>query len=245
MIELPLSSWLLAAACALTVGVSKAGIPGLGTIFVPLFAFVLPARASTGALLPLLIIGDVFAVAFYRRHASWPHLLRLLPWTGVGIVLGFLAMGRLDDRMLRPILGAVVIVMLAVNLWRELFRKDAAVPTWPWLSAVTGLLAGATTMVANAAGPVMMIYLLTVRLPKNEFLGTSAWFFLIVNLVKVPFSAGLGLITWPSLTLDAVLIPAVVAGAFIGVWAAKRIPAKAFGFAVQGLTFVAALLLFF
>lgn len=227
------------------VGVSKAGIPGLGTLFVPLFALVLPARESTGALLPLLIVGDVFAVAFYRRHASWHHLVRLLPWAAGGIVLGFLALGRLNDRLLRPILGGIVIVMLALNVWRSLFRKDAPVPAWPWLSAVTGLLAGATTMVANAAGPVMLIYLLAMRLPKNEFLGTSAWFFFLVNLTKIPFSAGLGLISPSSLVLDGILAPAVVAGAFLGVWAAKRIPARAFEISVQVLTLAAAVLLFF
>ncbi len=205
------------------VGVSKAGIPGLGTLFVPLFALVLPARESTGALLPLLIIGDVFAVAFYRRHASWHHLVRLLPWAA----------------------GGIVIVMLTLNVWRSVFRKDAPVPAWPWLSAVTGLLAGATTMVANAAGPVMLIYLLAMRLPKNEFLGTSAWFFFLVNITKVPFSAGLGLITPSSLVLDGILAPAVVAGAFLGVWAAKRIPEKPFEISVQALTLAAAVLLFF
>jgi uncharacterized membrane protein YfcA len=245
MIALSAFSWILAAFSALMVGVSKAGIPGLGTLFIPLFAFVLPARESTGAILPLLIVGDVFAVAFYRRHASWHHLVRLLPWTGAGIVVGFLVMGGLNDRMLRPVIGGIVIVMLALNVWRSLFRKDALVPDRPWLSALTGLVAGATTMVANAAGPVMMLYLLTMRLPKNEFLGTSAWFFLIVNLVKVPFSAALGLITPSSLVLDGILAPAVIAGSFIGVLSARHIPPRAFELSMQALTLAAAVLLFF
>ncbi len=235
------------------VGLSKSAIPGLGILFVPLFAQVLPARASTGALLPLLILGDVFAVILYRRHAVWGHLVRLLPWTAAGIVLGFLLMGKLDDAVFKPVLGALVIVMLAVNLGRDLRARgpktdrEPSLRGWPAVvfSAVMGLLAGATTMVANAAGPVMMVYLLSMRLPKDEFLGTSAWFFLIVNCVKVPFSAGLGLITPPSLLLDAALSAAVVAGALAGAVAAKRMPQKVFGIAVQALSLGAAVLMFF
>jgi len=237
--------WLLASLCSLLVGISKTGIPGLGTLSVPLFAQVLPAKVSTGALLPLLIIGDVFAVAFYRRHTVWSHLVRLLPWAGIGIFLGFLAMGRLDDRQLKPVLGALVILMLAINLWRSSFRKDAPIPTARWFAALVGLLAGATSMVMNAAGPIMAVYLIAMRLPKNEFIGTSAWLFLILNCVKIPFSAGLGLIGVDSLLFDAALAGGVVAGAFLGVMLAKRIPEKAFEIAVYAITFCAALLLFF
>jgi uncharacterized membrane protein YfcA len=188
-------------------------------------------------------------VAFYRRHAVWRHLVKLLPWAGAGIVLGFLLMGRLDDRTLRPILGAVVIAMLGVNLARDFFTKGEP-PAEPRrfsavFSAAMGLLAGATTMVANAAGPVMLVYLLSLRLPKNEFLGTSAWFFLIVNCVKVPFSAGLGLITAQSLLFDAPLAAAVAAGALIGAATVKYVPQKAFGVAVQALALGAAALMFF
>ena len=238
--------WTLTAVSSFIAGLSKTGIPGLGIIFVPLFAFVLPARVSTGALLPLLILGDAVAVIWYRRHAVWRHLLRLFPWALAGIVIGFFAMGRINDRELRPVIGVIVIVMLGVGLWRDLAsRGKADVPSAWWFAALAGLLAGATTMLANAAGPVMMIYLLAMRLPKDEFLGTGAWFFAVLNWVKVPFSISLGLITPASLAFDAVLSGAVLAGAVLGILAARRLPQKAFNVSMQVLTFASAVMLFF
>lgn len=228
------------------VGLAKTGLPGLGTLVVPLFAMVLPARASTGALLPLLILGDAVAVVYYRRSAVWRHLLGLLPWAAAGIVAGYFLMGRIDDGIMRPALGALVLAMLGVSIWRDFAaRGTVSVPTRWWFAAVMGLLAGTTTMVANAAGPVMMIYLLAMRLPKEEFIGTGAWFFFLVNWIKVPFSAGLGLITVPSLLLDAVLAGGVLAGAAAGILAARRIPQKAFHLAMLVLTAAAAVSMFF
>jgi len=238
--------WSLAGICALIVGLSKTGIPGLSSLFVPLFAIVLPARLSTGAVLPLLIVGDVVAVTWYRRHAVWRHLVRLFPWAVAGIVIGFFALGRINDRQLRPVIGVIVIVMLGVGLWRDLqTRGKSEVPTGWWFAAMTGVLAGATTMLANAAGPVMMLYLLAMRLPKDEFLGTGAWFFAALNLVKVPFSVALGLITPQSLVFDSVLAGIVLVGTVIGIFAARRLPEKVFAISMQVLTFGSAVALFF
>ena len=237
--------WILAYVTSVIVGISKTGLPALGIILAPLFAEVLPARASTGALLPLLIAADAFAVIFWRRHGSWKHLVRLLPWAVVGIVAGYFAMGRINDQQMRYVMGAIVVVMLGVNVYREyVMGKDAPIPTSWWFAAIAGFLAGATTMVANAAGPVTMIYLLSMRLPKKEFIGTAAWYFFILNWLKVPFSISLGLITIPSLGFDALLAPAVIAGAFAGLYFAKGIPEKAFMIAVQALTFLSAVRMF-
>ena len=237
--------WVLASITAVCVGISKTGIPALGILLAPLFAEVLPARISTGALLPLLITADAFAVIFWRRHGSWKHLVRLLPWAVVGIVAGYFAMCRIDDQQMRYVMGAIVIVMLGVHVYREyIMRKDAPIPTSWWFAAIAGFLAGATTMIANAAGPVTMIYLLSMRLPKEEFIGTAAWYFFILNWLKVPFSINLGLITPQSLTFDAVLAAGVVAGAFAGLYLAKRIPEKAFMIAVQVLTLASAVKMF-
>jgi uncharacterized membrane protein YfcA len=235
------------------VGLSKTGVPGLGILFVPLFAHILPARASTGALLPLLLVGDVIAVTWYRRKAVWGHLAKLLPWAGVGIVGGFFLLGRIDDATLRPVIGGLIIAMLGVNAWRDRPWEDPRqrtrplppIPTAWWFAAVMGLLAGATTMLANAAGPIMIVYLLSMRLPKDEFIGTGAWFFGLVNAVKVPFSASLGLITGPSLTLDLILAGGVVVGGIAGIAAARRFPERGFSLGVQALTLASAILLFF
>lgn len=238
--------WVLAAFTSLCVGVSKTGIPALGILLAPLFAEVLPARVSTGALLPLLITADAFAVVFWRRHGSWKHLVRLLPWAVIGIVAGFFALGRINDQQMRYVLGAIVVGMLGVHVYREyILGKDASIPNTWWFAAIAGFLGGATTMIANAAGPVMMIYLLSMRMPKDQFIGTAAWFFFIVNWLKVPLSVGLGLINADSLLFNAVLVPGVVAGAFAGLYLAKRIPEKAFMIAIQVLTLASAVKMFF
>jgi uncharacterized membrane protein YfcA len=241
--------WALGAVTALLVGFSKLALPGIAVVYVPIFAEVLPARASTGALLPLLILGDVLAVAYWRRHAAWRHLVRLLPWTLGGIVAGWLAMGAMDDRLVRRAIGALLIVVLAVAAWRDLRRASAArrgvagdetVPSASWFAGLFGLAGGFTSMVSNAAGALLVVYLLAMKLPRDEFIGTSAWYFLIVNVVKVPFSVGLGLITGPSLLLDAALAIGVAAGALAGMLAARRIPERVFTVSVQVLAFAAA-----
>ncbi len=187
-----------------------------------IFAAVLPARASTGVLLPLLICGDIVAVTAYRRHAVWSHLVRLCPWVAAGVVAGYLAMGRLQgDRKFQNLIGWILLAMIGLHIWRQwrLSHANSAVDAMPHshrFAAIMGILAGFTTMIANAAGPVMILYLLAMQLPKMEFLGTGAWFFLGVNLFKVPFSWRLGLITAPSLLTDLWLAAAVVVGALAG-----------------------------
>jgi len=227
------------------IGFSKTGLPGMGILAIPLMAWVLPARASTGVVLPMLIFADFFAVGYYRRFAVWSKLVRLLPWAAVGVFLGYLALGRVNDQQLKPIIGGIVLVMLALNFWRNYGKEDRPVPAWWWFAALFGLLAGVTTMMANAAGPVMVLYLLAMRLSKNEFIGTGAWYFLLVNWFKVPFSAHLGLINNQSLHFNLVLFPLVAFGALGGIKLLKRIPEKIFNHIVQGLEALAAIGLLF
>ncbi|MCY4483765.1 MAG: sulfite exporter TauE/SafE family protein [Spirochaetaceae bacterium] len=233
--------WAGYQAGALLVGFTKTGVPGLGPVVVPLMATVFPARASTGLLLPLLLAADLFAVVHYRRHAVWPHLWRLLPWAAAGIVAGWLVLGRINDRQLEVAIGAIVLVIVALGLlggrWQA--RSDAMARSWWWAGGL-GLAAGFTTMISNAAGPIMVIYLLAMRLPKREFVGTGAWYYLTMNLLKVPFSASLGLITGPTLLLNATALPAIAAGAWLGIAALERIPERGFNTAMQVLAAAAA-----
>ncbi|WP_369250842.1 sulfite exporter TauE/SafE family protein [Streptomyces sp. R41] len=217
------------AAAALLVGFSKTAVSGANTVSLAIFAAVLPARASTGVLLPILIVGDVLAVLTYRRHAHWPTLWRLFPAVAAGVVFGTLFLVWADDGVVRTSIGAILLLMAAVTVWR---RRAAAQDDEPDSVATRtgrikarsyGVLGGFTTMVANAGGPVMSMYLLSAGFRKLGFLGTSAFFFLIVNVSKVPFSVGLGLIDGHSLLLDAALAAFVVPGAFIGKWAVNRI----------------------
>ena len=228
--------WL--AVAAFCSGLSKTGIAGLSILPVALFAIVLPPRESTGALLPLLLCGDVFGVAFFRKHASWPHLWRLFPWVIVGVIAGCFALGRVNDAQVRRMIGIILLAMAALHWWRGRQKEDlsARLPHSIWFSALMGLLAGFTTMVANAAGPVMVLYLLAIGLPKLVFIGTSAWFFMLVNAFKVPFSVKLGLITPESLLMDAILVLPMIPGALIGPRIVKHINQRVFERMVMILT---------
>lgn len=241
-------AWVVLAVAAVAIGLAKTAIPGGGILPVALFAAVLPARTSTAALLLLLIVGDMFALIAYRRHAHWPTLLRLAPAVVAGLVAGFAFLALGDDSIVRRAIGIILLAMIAVTLWRRRRqnRTDAAAADHGLVVASTyGALAGFTTMVANAAGPVMSMYFLAMRTPVQVFLGTSAWFFAIVNIVKVPFLAGIGLFSGPVLLMDAVLVPLVVIGALIGVRVARRMKQRVFDRIVIGLTIVGAVYLLF
>ncbi|MEW1925618.1 sulfite exporter TauE/SafE family protein [Streptomyces sp. NPDC088360] len=229
------------AAAAVLVGFSKTAVSGANTVSLAVFAAVLPARESTGVLLPVLIAGDVLAVLTYRRHAHWPTLWRLFPAVAGGVVLGTVFLMWADDAVVRTSIGAILLLMAAVTLWRR--RAPADEPEEPASSRGArlkapsyGVLGGFTTMVANAGGPVMSMYLLSAGFRKLSFLGTSAWFFLIVNTSKVPFSVGLGLIDAHSLLLDAALVLFVVPGALIGRAVVHRINQRLFEQLVIGAT---------
>ena len=204
--------WALAVAGALGMGISKSGFPGMSLVHVVVFALIFGARNSTGIILPMLIAADVFAVRAYRQHARWVYIRRMLPASVVGIVIGFALMGRLDEKAFAPLIGVIVLVLTLLQAGR-MARPDllADVPHSHAFAWTMGLLAGVTTMIANAAGPVVTLYALAVSLPKFELVGTIAWFFFIVNLVKVPFSVWLGLIRTDTLTLNLLLVPAVFA----------------------------------
>lgn len=236
----------LLAVAALLVGFAKTALGGVAAISVAIFAAVLPARESTGALLPILLVGDLLAVGVYRRHVDWGILLRLFPAVSVGVVGGAAFVGRVDDLVMRRTIGAILVLLVVVHLLsgRRRRRAEAAsgepLPTSPWrrrcIVAGTGLLAGFTTMVANSGGAVMSIYLLSTGLAVLGFLGTTAWFFLVLNVFKVPFSVGLGLLDTDALVLCATLSPAVVLGAVVGRRVITRISRERFEGAVLVLT---------
>ncbi len=240
-LNLTVSQWVAMAICAALIGLSKTGLPGAGILAVPLAAMAVPPRESVGLVLPMLIFADLFAVTWYRRHAQWLHLLRLLPWTTVGLAVGFVLLGVLDDQRLAPVIGGIVLAMLLLRLRTMLGRQpDADAPHHPAFAPVMGSVAGATTMLANAAGPVMTLYLLAMGMSKHQFIGTAAWFFFAVNWIKVPFHAHHNLITAQSLQTNVLLLPAIAAGAVGGIVLLNRIPQKAFNIVVFVLAAAAA-----
>lgn len=246
MPELSLLGWLSVGAAAFIIGIGKTALPGATILSVALLAVALPAKPSTAAMLLLLILGDVFALIAYRRHAHWPTLVRLAPAVALGLLAGFTFLAFSDDHVVRRAIGVILLVMIALTLWRR-FRSSPGTPTSNTTrllrAGAFGTLAGFTTMVANAGGPPMSMYFLAMRTEVKVFLGTSAWFFATVNLVKVPFLAGLGLFTAPVLLMDAIVAPLVVVGALVGLRIASRINQLVFDRIVIALTIAGSLAL--
>ncbi len=246
MFDFSVLDWIVCGFCAFVVGINKTAIPGIGTMVVPLLVSVARAKPSVGLLLPMLIMGDVFALVYYRRHAVWQHLIKLIPCAIVGVLIGWRLLGKINDEQLKPIIGIIVITLLILDFWRRRAQgAQAKVPTQWWFAAGAGVLAGITTMMANAAGPVMVIYLLAMRLDKTAFIGTAAWYFFLMNWFKVPFYLDLDLITRASLKIDFMMFPLIAAGAITGIFVLKRIPQKTFVMIAQALAFAAGIKLLF
>ncbi len=242
MTELTLAQWALAIVGALGLGIGKAGLAGMSLLHVLIFAFLFGARDSTGIVLPMLLIGDVGAVTLFHQHARWDYVRRMLPPACLGVVIGAALMRVLSDASFKPIIGWIVLGLTALQVLR-MYRQDwfGSIPHARWFAWSIGLLAGATTMLANAAGPIFAIYCLAVALPKREFVGTSAWFFLIVNAFKVPFSVALGLIHGQTLVFNLVLAPIIFAGLLAGRWIVNRVPQRVFDVLLLSFAAVAAL----
>jgi uncharacterized membrane protein YfcA len=233
---------LVLALAAVLVGFAKTAVGGMGTVAVALYASVMPARESTAALLLLLLVGDVVAVSRYHGDCDWRLLRHLLPAVLPGLVAGAAVLALVDDTTLRRLIGAVLATLVLLQL---LLRSRASSRWRPSRAAGVGagLAAGFTTMTANAAGPVMTLYLVGQGVDKMRFLGTGAWFFLVVNLCKVPFSAGLGLFSADMVLMTVVLAPLVLLGCAVGVWTVRRISQDSFDTTVLAASALSAVLL--
>ena len=239
--------WGLAAFAAFCVGVSKTGVAGVGTVSVALFPSVLPAKSAVGIALLVLICADLVAVwAYPRRMVRWDIWRGLFGWAILGVAVGAVAARYLTDApSVRRVIGAILLVMVGLTVWVQSRSVPEgadvpAPPTVPNPPYVAGIATGIATMLANAAGPVMVLFLLPHRLPKETFVATMAWFFFALNLFKVPFSVGAGMLDAGSPLVAACLIPAAVVGGFFGKWLLPRIEQKAFETATLWLTGLAA-----
>jgi uncharacterized membrane protein YfcA len=209
-------------------------------------ATIFGGKESTGILLPILLVGDVFAVAYYRQHAMWNAIKRLLLWAGIGLLIGAVVVNFVSDRQFKTIIGLSVLVCVGLMIFIEVKGDRFAVPEKAWFFAMAGILSGFTTMIGNAAGPIMSLYLVAMGYRKNNFLGTYSWFFLIINAIKVPLQVLLWHnITWSNAAMAAIMIPAVALGAVLGALLVKKINEKLFRYLVIGMTFIAAVRMFF
>ncbi|CAM3914240.1 sulfite exporter TauE/SafE family protein [Alkalicoccus chagannorensis] len=246
MPELDTGSWLLVAAAALLIGMSKTALPTLGIFVAALMATVFPARESIGIVLPMLLTADVVAVLYYRRNADWKTLFRLIPWVSGGLAGGFIFLFIFTvSRPVEIAIGSIVLAMVLLQLWNTYRGSPEVRGASKLFTAVLGTLAGFTTMIGNAAGPVMAVFLLSAGLTKKGFVGTGAWFFLTVNLIKIPLYTSLGLITTSTLQLNLAMIPLILIGTLAGIVFLKKLPQRLFNIIILLLSVLGALQLLF
>jgi len=231
---------------ALTIGMSKAGLSGLGLAMVPMMALIFGARESTGVILPMLITADIMAVTYYRSHAVWKHITRVIPWAAAGIIIALIIGNLINDNQFRMVLLTIVWIMLILMLANDLRQKKGSeIPENHLFASIMGLAGGFSTMIGNAAGPVFTLYFLSMHLPKKEFIGTSAWLFLILNVGKFPLQAIVWKnITYTTLKADLFAIPVLILGFFLGITIVKLLPEKVYRYFVIITTLASSVLLF-
>ncbi|HTF21619.1 MAG TPA: sulfite exporter TauE/SafE family protein [Chryseolinea sp.] len=236
---------LLFLTVGMLTGMAKTGVHGAGMLSVPLLALIFGGQKSSGVMLPILVLADVLGVWYYHRHAAWQHLKILFPWAAVGVVLGTIVGNYIDDGVFKVIMAVVIVASVATMIWLERGHREQ-VPHNKLFGVGSGILGGFTSMVGNLAGTVMAVYFLSMRLPKNAYIGTTAWFFMVTNWFKVPFHV----FAWHTINLNTVLLalvtlPAIVLGAFLGIQIVKILSETMYRWFIIVMTLVAALFMLF
>ena len=227
---------------ALLIGMAKTGVHGAGMLAVPLLATVFGGQLSSGVMLPMLVLADVIGVWYYHRHASWHHLKILFPWAAVGVVAGTVTGNYINDHIFKIVMAVTIGISLIIMLWLERLSTPDKIPKSKAFAITTGVASGFTSMVGNLAGSVMSIYLLAVRLPKNGFIGTTAWFFMVVNWFKVPFHVfAWHTIGWNTILLDLLTLPVILLGAYIGIVIVGKLSDTMYRWFIIAMTLIAAI----
>lgn len=248
--------WQIAAiiTSGLFIGMGKTGLNGINSVMIPLLAITFGAKESTGIVLPMLCFADILAVVWYRRSAEWKHIFRLMPWALAGLVLALFVESFIPARGYKFLIGFCIFLGLGVMFWNDrdkLFSgnkkpsTETKIPSGWWFPAIFGLLGGFSTMIGNAAGPIMSVFLLSMRLPKENFVGTAAWYYMIVNYIKIP----LQIFFWHNITprgllFNVTIIPFIVIGAILGIILVKKVSEKLYRTLVYIMTIISASLLF-
>ncbi len=243
--DLTWHQWALAVLAVIILGIAKAGIKGITIIIVTILAIAFGGKPSTGILLPMLIMADILAVWYYRRHVEWRYLFRLLPWMMLGVILGTWAGKDIPEAVFKQGMAVIILGSVVMMYWWDR-RKSKVVPDYWWFGGIMGLIAGFTTMIGNLAGAFANIFFLAMRMPKNDFIGTAAWLFFIINIFKLPFH----IFVWHTITpetfaLNLRLAPGIFLGFFVGIRIVKMIQEQQYRQLILLMTAVGAVLIFF
>lgn len=244
LLSYSVTNWILIILSAFIIGLSKAGLKGIDMLNVAIMAIVFGGKASTGVVLPLLCAADLFAVVYYNRHAEWKHFWKLIPWMMAGVLIGVFVGKDLDEAVFQRVMAVIIVLTVIIMVVLE-FRKTS-VPSTKLMAGSMGLCAGFTTMLGNLAGAFSNVYFLAMRMPKNNFIGTAAWVFLVINYFKLPFQ----IIYWKNITsstllIDLLLLPAMLLGLWAGVRIVSKIKDEGYRKLVFVLTIIGALFIFF
>lgn len=242
LLDMNLLQWITLIIAAFFVGFSKTGIGGVMMLAIPLLATAFGGKDSTGILLPMLIVGDIFAIRYYHRSADLKSVVTPLPWALIGLIAGVVVGSYISDTSFVRLIGIIILACLGILVFTEVKGQNFTVPNAPWFYITIGVLSGFASMIGNAAGPIFSIYLLALGYKKNNFMGISAWFFFIINLTKVP----LQVFVWHnigvrSLLTAVIMIPVIAVGAVLGAFILKKINEKFFRYLVILMTAVSAL----
>lgn len=238
--------WILYFTCAMLIGISKTGIQNIGTLAVPLFVLLFGAKYSTGIVLILLCFADLIAVVYYRKAFLWNEVKKLLPMSFIGLIAGLFLGNFIDDKTFKISIGICIIVGVFIMLWTERTstEKQRLLTNKRWYSPLFGFILGFSTMIGNAAGPALSVYMLSKRLDKIAFAATSAWFIFILNLTKIPLQIFVwDNLTWSGLMLNIMALPFIILGGFIGIKIIKILPEKTFRHVIIALVIIASILL--
>lgn len=231
---------------AFLIGLSKAGLAtGLGMLTTPLVASAMPARVAIGVVLPLLCCADVMTIALYWK--KWSAALVRWPLAGalLGILVGMLFVDSVSERGLRVAIGTIGLAMTGLLLIRNRFGSTRAyAPPW-WHGLLVGIAAGFSSTIAHAAGPIIAIYFLAQKPDKLNFVASTALFFTVNNLLKVPPYLAADLINEATLRADLRYLPAIPLGVAAGWLVNRLIPQGAFDRIVYALLIVTSLQLLF
>lgn len=219
-------------AAVLLYGFSKTAMPVAGVLAGPLLAVTLTATSASGFMVPLLILGDLFGLALYRQHADWKLIRHLIPGVLLGFLITAILFRLLSVSTIGRIIGVLILASVVLEVWRLRSERDDDRDRVAMTSKVGiaffGTLAGMTTMAANAGGAAMTLYLVKMRVSMLAFMGTSTWFFFVLNVLKIPIVGGLGFITRESLIADLWFAPILVVGALIGIFTFRRMNQRVF-----------------
>lgn len=238
--------WVLYFACAMLIGISKTGIQNIGTLTVPFFVILFGAKQSTGIVLILLCIADLMAVVYYRKSFRWVEVKKLLPMALVGLMVGLIWGKFIDDKLFKVLMGICILIGILVMFWMERTTEERRLRLVQnkYYGPFFGFVMGFSTMIGNAAGPALSVYMLSKRLDKITFAATSAWFIMLLNLTKVPLQAFVWQnLSWAGFYLNLMAIPFILLGAWVGVKLLKRIPEQYYRYLIMCLVLVSGILL--